>query len=258
MATALARGCLQAELVPADTIAAFDPFPEALAAFGEQVPGAKLADSNSQVLAESDIVLLAVKPQKMSEVLGEIASGVEARHLLVSIAAGITINTLAAGLPNGTRLVRVMPNTPCLVGLGASCYGLGNAATNEDGQAVNQILASVGEAFQVEEPLLDAVTGLSGSGPAFVYRVVEALAAGGNGEGLSDELALRLAALTVRGAAEMVLTTGRTPAELREQVTSPGGTTLAGLEVLEAERGPAAFSAAVKAATKRSIELGQS
>ena len=165
MATALARGCVQANLVAPEAILAADPFDEALTAFGQQVPGAQLAGSNSAVLAEAGVVLLAVKPQKMPEVLEEIQPLVQPHHVLVSIAAGITLQRLAAGLPKDTRLVRVMPNTPCLVGLGASCFSLGNTATVADGQAVKDILGSVGEAFEVEEALLDAVTGLSGSGP---------------------------------------------------------------------------------------------
>lgn len=258
MATALARGCLQAELVPPEKITAADPFPAALESFAGQVAGAKLSENNAAVLGQSEVVVLAVKPQMMAGVLSDIKPHVEPKHILVSIAAGITLAKLAAGLPENTRLIRVMPNTPCLVGLGASCYCRGPSANAEDADMVRQILGSVGEAYEVEEPLLDAVTGLSGSGPAFIYRVIESLAAGGAAEGLDQKLALRLAALTARGAAEMVLTTGQSPAELREQVTSPGGTTLAGLEVLEAQQGPQAFAAAVEAATNRSKELAGS
>lgn len=258
MATALARGCLQAGLVPAENLTAADPLPVALEAFAGQVPGASSSTSNAEVLGKSDIVILAVKPQMMPSVLDDIKSNVEQKHIVVSIAAGITLKQLANGLSSDTRLVRVMPNTPSLVGLGASCYCRGQAASADDGHLVSQILASVGESFEVEEPLLDAVTGLSGSGPAFIYRVIESMAAGGAAEGLDEKLALRLAALTARGAAEMVLTTGQTPAELREQVSSPGGTTLAGLEVLEAKQGPQAFTAAVQAATDRSKELAKS
>ena len=150
-----------------------------------------------------------------------------------------------------------MPNTPCLVGLGASCYSRGASATEADGLLVRQLLESVGTADEVEERLLDAVTGVSGSGPAFVYTMIEALTTGGTQMGLPEELALSLAAQTVRGAAEMVLAGNATPAELRQQVTSPGGTTLAGLKALEERQGAEAFRAAVEAATKRSIELGQ-
>ncbi len=258
MATALGRGCVTSGLVPGGQVIASDPSEEARGHFAQQVPGALLAADNGQVLAQADIVVLAVKPQMMSSVLVDIARHVESRHLLLSIAAGVTLAKLSAELPADTRLVRTMPNTPCLVGLGASCFSRGAAASGDDAELVGQILQSVGLAFEVEEKLLDAVTGLSGSGPAFVYRMIEALAEGGAAMGLSSEMALELAAQTARGAAQMVLTTGQSPAHLLGQVTSPGGTTLAGLEVLEDQRGPAAFHAAVEAATKRSIELGQS
>lgn len=257
MATALARGCVRSGLVNSSQVLAADPHEAARQVFAEQVPGAQMIDDNRQVLAASDLVVLAVKPQVMPELLFQIAKDIATRHVLVSIAAGFTLEKMAASLPAYARLVRVMPNTPCLVGLGASCYSLGPTATAEDGAMVQKILDSVGQAFAVEEKMLDAVTGLSGSGPAFVYTLIEALAGGGVAEGLPAKLAGQLAAQTVRGAAEMVLATSYSPAELRDQVTSPGGTTLAGLEALDQQHGAAAFRAAVKAATRRSRELGQ-
>ncbi len=258
MATALARGCLQAGLVEKSRLLASDPLEEARQRFIEAVPGAMVTEDNHHLLNAADVVILAVKPQRMSEVLSGIAPDVQSRHLLVSIAAGVTLENLAGQLPSGTRLVRVMPNTPCLIALGASCYSRGPSASEEDGLVVRQLLESVGCAYEVEEKLLDAVTGLSGSGPAFVYSMIESLAEGGEQMGLSAELALELAAQTTRGAAAMVLATGSPPAELRRQVTSPGGTTVAGLEALTAVRGPEAFRAAVEAATQRSAELGKS
>lgn len=257
MATALARGCVQSGLVATNQVLAADPHAEARRAFTEQVPGVAVFDNNEPILSHADLVILAVKPQVMAAVLAEIKLQVTERHLFVSIAAGITLARLAAGLPAGTRLIRVMPNTPCLVGLGASCFSRGPTATDSDAEHVRQILASVGQAFQVPENLLDAVTGLSGSGPAFIYRVIESLAEGGAAMGLPAELALQLAAQTAKGAAEMVLITSRSPAELREQVTSPGGTTLAGLNKLGELQGAEAFREAVIAATKRSKELGR-
>jgi pyrroline-5-carboxylate reductase len=257
MATALARGCVESGLVSTRQVLAADPSAASRRAFTDDVPDVAVYDTNEQILTRSDVVILAVKPQVMAAVLGEIKPLVTERHLFVSIAAGIPIARLAAGLPAGVRLVRVMPNTPCLVGLGASCFSRGATATESDAEHVRQILASVGQAFEVDEELLDAVTGLSGSGPAFIYRVIESLAEGGAAMGLSPELALQLAAQTARGAAEMVLTTGRSPAELREQVTSPGGTTLAGLNELANLKGAEAFREAVIAATKRSQELGR-
>jgi pyrroline-5-carboxylate reductase len=257
MATALAKGCVQAGLAPASTVLASDPSSEARARFAQDVPGASVANENATVLEGADVVVLAVKPQMMAAALADVRTAIRPRHLVISIAAGITMARLAEGLPQSTRLVRVMPNTPCLIGQGASCYSLGPTATQEDGDVVRRLLDSVGHAYEVRESQLDAVTGLSGSGPAFIYTVVEAMAEGGAAMGLSPELALELASRTALGAAAMLVTTKLPPAELRSQVTSPGGTTLAGLEALSAAGGAAALRGAVEAATRRSIELGQ-
>jgi pyrroline-5-carboxylate reductase len=178
--------------------------------------------------------------------------------LVVSIAAGITIERIAAALPDAQRIVRVMPNTPCLIGKGASGYSLGPHATEVDARLVGKLLSAVGAAYEVAEASLDAVTGLSGSGPAFVYSMIEALTEGGQAAGLPAELAAELAARTAAGAAAMVLETGDTPAVLRERVTSPGGTTLAGLGVLADREFSLIVKEAVLAATRRSIELGRS
>jgi pyrroline-5-carboxylate reductase len=151
-----------------------------------------------------------------------------------------------------------MPNTPCLIGHGASAYSLGEYATADDGTLVAKLLSAVGCAFDVPESMLDAVTGLSGSGPAFVYSMIEAMADGGRAMGLPSELAAQLAARTAAGAAQMVLQTGESTAVLRDRVTSPGGTTLAGLAVLQERGFSEVIAAAVSAATKRSAELGQS
>ena len=257
MATALARGLVCAEIVPPTAITACDPSVDARKAFATEVPGATVEESSAADVARANVVILAVKPQTMSVALGSIRPSIDPKSLVVSIAAGITVARLESALPKGQRVVRVMPNTPCLIGLGASGYALGTHATKEDGQLVGSLLSAVGAAFEVSEKLLDAVTGLSGSGPAFVYSMIEALAAGGVAEGMSPELAGELAARTVAGAAEMVLQTGETPAVLRDRVTSPGGTTLAGLGVLRECGFGEIVSDAVKAATRRSIELGQ-
>lgn len=256
MATALARGCLESGLLKNDKIFASDPSPDARQTFSEQVAGIAVFDSSEPIVARAEIIVLAIKPQVMADVLDDIGNKVSEDQLLVSIAAGVTIATLAQSFSPTTRLIRVMPNTPCLVGEGASCFSRGSTANDEDAECIRQILASVGRVFEVPEEQLDAVTGLSGSGPAFIYRVIESMTAGGTQMGLPAELALELAAQTTLGAAKMVLSTGRSPTQLREQVTSPGGTTVAGLERLTKLQGPEAFCEAVVAATKRSQELG--
>jgi pyrroline-5-carboxylate reductase len=257
MATALARGLLAADLVAPARLVASDPLPEALDHFARET-GAQTLPHNAGVAARSDVLFLAVKPQQMAAVFGELNGRLTSKQLVVSVAAGVTLATIAAGLGAGPRLVRVMPNTPCLIGRGASAYALGPGATAEDAALVGRLLSSVGRAVQVEEKLLDAVTGLSGSGPAFVYIMIEALSDGGVRMGLPREIATQLAAQTVLGAAEMVLSTGEHPGRLKDQVASPGGTTIAGLQAMELGGVRGALMAAVEAATKRSAELGQS
>ena len=258
MSTALASGFVRAKLLSPQAIIASDPSEAARATFGREVPGARVVGENAEVVEDADVVWLAVKPQQMRTALAEIREALSSDALVVSIAAGLPLKRLAAGLAAGQRIVRVMPNTPCLVGQGASAYSLGEHATAEDGNLVAKLLSAVGFAVEVPEELLDAVTGLSGSGPAFVYSMIEALAQGGQQAGLPAELANELASRTVAGAAAMVLETGETPAVLRERVTSPGGTTLAGLAVLKERSFYDAVSSAVQAAAARSIELGRS
>src|SRR5207237_5338008 len=159
-------------------------------------------------------------------------------------------------LPGGARVIRVMPNTPALVGAGASAYALGKNATPADGELAKKLLSAVGTAFQVKENLLDAVTGLSGSGPAYVYQFVEALSDGGVASGLPRDIATKLAAQTVLGAAKMVLETGQHPGALKDQVTSPGGTTIEGLHALEKGKMRATVMSVVRAAAGRSKKLG--
>jgi pyrroline-5-carboxylate reductase len=256
MARALAEGFVSAGLVEGPKIVFCDPVPAAAESFAQHVAGARQVASNADVVQQSNVVFLAVKPQNMPAVFSEVGGKVAPDKLIVSIAAGITLSRLCEGLKTN-RVVRVMPNTPALIGKGASAFALGPAATAADGQLVGQLLGAVGQALQVDEKLLDAVTGLSGSGPAFVYVMIEALADGGVRMGLPRDVAMALAAHTVRGSAEMVITTGEHPAVLKDKVASPGGTTIAGLAALE-ERGlRGALIAAVEAATLRSQELGQ-
>ncbi len=256
MAKALAQGFVTTNLVPASKLIACDPIPAARESFGTAVPGATIATTNQQVVEKSQVIFLAVKPQSMATVFAELAGKCGSDKLFVSIAAGIPLAKLTAGLKT-ERIARVMPNTPALVGKGASAYALAAGATPADGQLVGQLLGAVGRAYQVDEKLLDAVTGLSGSGPAFVYVMIEALADGGVKMGIPRDIALALAAQTVAGAAEMVLTTGEHPAALKDKVASPGGTTIAGLAALEDRGLRAALIAAVQAATLRSAELGK-
>lgn len=188
--------------------------------------------SNQEVCQRSrDCVIVAVKPNIVIDVCKDIMS-VKSNALVISVAAGVTLSTLEHNLP-GRRVVRIMPNTACVVGEAASGYALGALAGDEDREIVQTIFASCGLVKEFKEFLLNAVTGLSGSGPAYVYEFIEALADGGVRVGLPREEALQLAAQTVKGAAEMVLQTGLHPGELKDRVCSPGGTTIAGVEELE-------------------------
>jgi pyrroline-5-carboxylate reductase len=259
MATALAQGWLRAGLVRADRLRAGDPLAEARAAFAQATSGQGLAN-NRAVVADSDLIILAVKPQHMADTLAEIAPSVQAGNpLVVSIAAGVPLQTIADRLGAGdARLVRVMPNTPCLVGASASAYAAGAGATAEDIRLVDRLFNAVGRAFAVPEKLLDAVTGLSGSGPAFVFVIIEALSDGGVRMGLPRDLATVLAAQTVLGSAKLLLETGLHPGALKDMVASPAGTTIAGLHALERGGLRAALIDAVEAASQRSAELGRS
>jgi pyrroline-5-carboxylate reductase len=212
------------------------------------------------VVAASDLLVLAVKPQAMESVLEEISGKVTPQqHLVISIAAGVPLSRIAAELGGHQhRLVRVMPNTPCLVGASASAYAAGPSATADDIRLVDRLFNSVGKAIAVPEKLLDAVTGLSGSGPAYVFVMLEALSDGGVRMGLPRDVANVLAAQTMYGAAKMLLETGLHPGALKDMVTSPGGTTIAGLHALEKGGARAALMDAVQAATQRSAELGGS
>jgi pyrroline-5-carboxylate reductase len=260
MAQALAAGFVRGGLIDPSRVIAYDPFLAAGQAFVDAVgAGARQAASPAEVVKASRIVFLAVKPQHARESLDAAATAWRAgEQLLVSVAAGVSIASLAAPLPEGSAVVRVMPNTPCLIGKGASCYALGEHASGEQGAEVGRLLSAVGFASETPEKLLDAVTGLSGSGPAFVYTVIEAIADGGVRAGLPRALAAELAARTVAGAAEMVTATGQHPAALRDAVASPGGTTIAGLAELERHGLRSALIEAVTTAARRSAELGQS
>jgi pyrroline-5-carboxylate reductase len=255
MARALAQGFVQAQLFPASSLWAADPVAAAAEGLARDLAGLQVAKTNVQLAEKCDVLILAVKPQVMGKVYEELA-GKLAGKLVISIAAGISLAKLCEGLKT-TRVVRVMPNTPCLVGQGASAFALAAGATSDDSALVAKLLGAVGTAHQVDEKLLDAVTGLSGSGPAYVYLMIEALSDGGVKSGLPRQLATALAAQTVLGAAQMVLTRGEHPGVLKDAVASPGGTTIAGLATLEDRGLRGALIAAVEAATRRSQELGK-
>jgi pyrroline-5-carboxylate reductase len=256
MAAALARGFIYAELVAPKDIVAGDPVAAAREKFAEEV-GAKVTQSNAGVAKSANVLILAVKPDHVAGALAELRGEFTNDHLLISIAAGVTLGKLEGALPSGGRVIRVMPNTPALVGAGASAFALGKSATAADGELTKKLLSAVGIAFQVKESLLDAVTGLSGSGPAYVYQFIEALSDGGVAAGLPRDIATKLAAQTVLGAAKMVLETGQHPGALKDQVTSPGGTTIEGLHELEKGQLRGVVMSAVRAATEKSKKLGQ-
>lgn len=255
MATALAKGVLSAGLVRPSQIRASDPLPNAIVAFAKET-GAKTTASNAAVTQFGNVIVLAVKPGNMNDLLREIRDFITPQHLVISIAAGVPIAKIENGLPPSTRVIRVMPNTPALVSASATAYALGSTATGSDGVLAQRIFSAVGISFQVKETLLDAVTGLSGSGPAYIYLMIEALSDGGVASGLPRDIATKLAAQTVYGSAKMVLETGQHPGALKDMVTSPGGTTIEGLHELEKGKVRGVLISAVRAATEKSRKLG--
>lgn len=258
MATALASGFVRDLVTPAQIIGS-DPFEESRSAFVKSVGSdATVAESPEECLAAAQIIFVAVKPQMMKAALSDLQDALDSNQLIVSIAAGTSLETLESLLPSKQRVVRVMPNTPCLIGKGASGISPGTHATDDDIAIVCKLLQTVGIVESVPERLLDAVTGLSGSGPAYVFQMIEALSDGGVRVGLPRQTATRLAAQTLAGAAELLLHTGEHPGALKDAVTSPGGTTIAGIQKLEQAGLRAALIDAVEAATKRSQELGAS
>lgn len=255
MAEALIRGLLAGGVPTADILVA-EPVAERRASLADRY-GIAVTEDNRSVAAASDVIILAVKPQTAPAVLAEIGAAVTPEKLLVSIMAGIRTDAIEAACPAGARLVRVMPNTPALVLEAASAIAPGACATGGDISLTRRIFELVGKAWLVEEKLLDAVTGLSGSGPAYVLTFIEALSDAGVKNGLPRDVAAGLAAQTVFGTARLLLETREHPALLREKVTSPGGTTIAGLHALENEGFRGTVINAVDAATARSKELGK-
>jgi pyrroline-5-carboxylate reductase len=257
MGTALVQGAIRAGVVGAADVAGCDPYEKSRESFA-RATGATATAEMDPVVAGSGVILLCTKPQDVQEALAEAATlAAGGNRLVVSIAAGVTLAALEAATPENFRIIRAMPNTPALVGHGAAGFCLGTRADAADAATARSLLAAVGLAVQVPERLMDAVTGLSGSGPAYIYLVIDALADGGVRAGIPRADAVRLAAQTVLGAAAMVLETGEHPAVLKDMVTSPGGTTIAGLAVLERQGMRSAMIEAVGAAVSRAGELGK-
>lgn len=254
MALALAEGFAARGLVPPDAITVYDPAPAARQRLESRLPGVRFAADAAAAAASADLVWLAVKPQQAQAACRELAA-VMADRTLVSIAAGLSLATLTtmAGTP---QVVRVMPNTPCLVGHGVSVVCRTAAVSTAAAGRVRDLLASVGHVHEAEEPALDAVTGLSGSGPGFLALITEALADGGVRAGLPRPLALALAVQTLAGTGLLLERTGDHPAVVKDKVSSPGGTTIAGLAVLEERGVRGAIIDAVAAAAARARELG--
>lgn len=254
MGRALVGGIVGAGICKAIDVVVYDTYPSAAEAMAGEL-GVALAKTNAEVVSASDAVLLCVKPQGFLEMLNDL--GESRDKLLISIAAGIRIAAIESGSGGRHRVVRVMPNTPALIGKGASAFALGTTATEEDAALTESLLGAVGYVCRVKEDDLDAVTAVSGSGPAYFFFMLEALIAAGIEEGLTPEMARDLAVHTAAGAAELVLATGESPSQLRENVTSPKGTTYAALESLRANHFESIVKQAVTAAADRSRELGR-
>ena len=254
--SAIARGVIQASLVTKANVMASD-VSDALRQSMTQELGIKATADNGELCDFADIIVLAVKPQIVEPVAREIAKKLGHAKLLVSVAAGVPLARIETHLEPGARVVRVMPNIACVVGAGAAGFAAGAHATAADLEKVGAILNSFGVGLAVDEKYLDAVTGLSGSGPAYVFLFIEALADGGVQMGLTREVALRLAMQTVYGAARMALESNKHLGELKDEVASPGGTTIAGIYALEQNGFRGAVMDAVVSATQRSQELGK-
>lgn len=256
MGGALIEGIYNAEIIPGADMYASDVFEPSLQELNKKY-GINVSVENAVTISNSDIIILAVKPQILKSVLSSIKDSLDESKLLISIAAGVKIEDLEKELNPGTRVVRVMPNIAATVSEAASAVSAGTNASKTDAEDVMAIFQLVGSAIIVPENLMDAVTGVSGSGPAYIFPIIEAMADGGVYEGLDRNSAMILAAQTVLGAAKMMLETGMHPGQLKDMVTSPAGTTIRGIHVLEESGIRAAFMNAVIASSERSKELGK-
>ncbi len=257
MGEVIAAGVVSTGLVPAIDLTVTDVVTDRLDYLKKKY-SISITTDNKTAVKTADIVILAVKPQAMGNVLSELAPAVTKTKLIISIAAGIPTSFIEGYVKKGTRVIRVMPNTPALIGEGAAALAAGNAASENDLALARKIFDSVGLTVIVNEDLMDAVTGLSGSGPAYGFIIIEALSDAGVKMGLTRDVALKLAAQTMAGAAKLCLKGDRHPGQLKDMVTSPGGTTIAGIKALEDGKLRATLMEAVEAATLRSRELGKS
>ena len=256
MASALIRGLLSSKTLRPEQIRGSDVRVEHLAEL-EKKYGIKTTTSNPELLAWANVVVLAVKPQVIDRVLDQISGELSTDTLVISVAAGVPIRSIEARLPAGTRVLRAMPNTAAIALAGATGVAPGSNATPEDIAFTKALFDATGRTVVLDESLIDAVTGLSGSGPAYIMLIIEALADGGVKVGLHRETALLLAAQTVYGSAKLLLETGEHPGRLKDMVTSPGGTAIAGLHTLESGGLRRTLIDAVEVSTKRAIELGE-
>lgn len=255
IAEALLKGVLKAELVSPRQITVCDIISTRLE-YLNNTYGINTSSDSAAIVGKADIVFLTIKPQVIFQVVEKLVAQIKPETLIVSVAAGINLQSLQDNLP-GLPIVRVMPNTPVAVSEGMSAIALGAYAEIEHGELVSVIFSSVGRAVMVDEHVMDAITGLSGSGPAYSFVIIDALADAGVRVGLPRQTAILLAAQTLLGSAKMVLETAEHPAKLRDMVTSPGGTTIAGIHVLEQRGLRGALIDAVIAAAERSREMGK-
>jgi len=254
MGSALVSGTLKSGLISKDKVLATDVRPERLKYIRER-EGIPTTESNREAVEKSDVIVLAVKPQVIGQVLSEIREVVTGNKIIISIAAGITTGFIEKALGREVAVVRVMPNTPCLLGAGASGISPGKYAGEEEEAIAEEMMRGVGIVVKVPEEMLDAVTALSGSGPGYIFYIVELLVEAGMELGLSEDDARKLVGQMILGAARMVMETGESPQVLKDRVASPGGTTEAALRYLEEKGFQKILIAAVKEAAKRSKEL---
>lgn len=255
MAGALIKGLLHAGVVAPDRIYASDVKADRLKQLAA-AHGIHVTSDNHELVRKCDVLVLATKPQVIDKALSAVSGDIKEGTLIVSVAAGVPIAALEARLPPNARVVRSMPNTPAIALAGATAIAAGTHATEADLAVARALFEAVGRVVTLEEAQLDAVTGLSGSGPAYIMLIIEALADGGVKVGLHRDTALLLAAQTVYGSAKLQLETGEHPGRLKDMVTSPGGTAIAGLHTLESGALRKTLIDAVECATKRSAELG--